>query len=126
MKAKIEHISGRNDITLKVGGKTNNLFSYKNGILAFQLDVPKNGTTVEITATNTDGQDKESVKLLYKVQPTVPKPIVTMVRPARSPQTVVKPSYRVEATVQHVTNKNDITVKVGGKSISSSAISLLC
>ena len=117
LKAKIEHISGRNDITLKVGGKTNNLFSYKNGILAFQLDVPKNGTTVEITATNTDGQDKESVKLLYKVQPTVPKPIVTMVRPARSPQTVVKPSYRVEATVQHVTNKNDITVKVGGKSI---------
>ncbi|MFK7948220.1 MAG: hypothetical protein AB8G11_11550 [Saprospiraceae bacterium] len=117
LKAKVQYISGRNDVTLKVGGVTNNSFSYKNGIVALQLDVPKAGTTVEITATNVDGQDKESVKLLYKGQPTVQKPVIKITRPAKSPYTSVKPSYRVEATVTNVTDKNNITVKIGSKSI---------
>lgn len=115
LRAKVDHISGRNDVTVKVGGQPNNSFSYKNGIVALQLDVPKSGTTVEIIATNADGQDKESVRLLYNVQQA--KPVVKITRPSKSPFTSGKPSYRVEATVTNVTNKNDITVKIGGKSI---------
>ena len=117
LSASIQYVSGRNDITVTVGGQVNNSFAYKNGILTLQLDVPKAGTIVEILATNADGQDKEVIRLLYNVQPTIQKPVVTITRPTKSPYTSGKPSYILEATVTNVTNQNDITVQIGGKSI---------
>jgi hypothetical protein len=117
LSANIQYVSGRNDITVTVGGQVNNSFAYKNGILTLQLDVPKAGTIVEILATNADGQDKEVIRLLYNVQPTIQKPVVTITRPTKSPYTSGKPSYLLEATVTNVTNQNDITVQIGGKSI---------
>ncbi|MFT6935814.1 MAG: hypothetical protein ACJA1N_000106 [Saprospiraceae bacterium] len=119
LKAKIQYVKGRNNIILKVNGNLVTGFTFNNQILSYQMDIANNGSTVEITATNADGQDKETVKINYNVPPTVKKPVIKMVNPSVSPYTSQRPSYTVQVTVQNVTNKSDITLKNNGKTVSN-------
>jgi hypothetical protein len=117
LQATITNVVDRNDVTLTIGGKINNSFSYKNGALSIQFDLPNGATAVVITAVNGDGNDTESVVINYNPQPTVQKPVVNIVQPGKSPYTSNTSAFMVQAMIQNVTNKNDVTVKVGGKPV---------
>lgn len=119
LKARIENVSSANDITLTIGGVKKTSFSFKNGILSIQFDIPKNGTTAVITAVNKDGQDKKSVQFKYNVPQVTPKPVINITAPNKSTYTSPKPNYTVQATIQNVTNKNQVTVKNNGKTVTN-------
>lgn len=119
VQAKIENVAVRDDITLTVNGKPNSSFGYKNNILAVQLNLADGANTVVITATNGDGKDTKSVVINYNPQPTVQKPIVNIVSPSESPYASNTPAYTVQANIQNVTDKNDVTVKIGGKAVTN-------
>jgi large repetitive protein len=119
IQAKIENVSARENITLTVNGVSNTTFGYKNNILALQLNLVNGANTVVITANNADGNDSKSVVINYNTKPNVPKPVVSMVSPEKTPYTSNTAVYTVIANIQNVADKNEITVKVDGKAVTN-------
>jgi hypothetical protein len=76
---------------------------------------------VEITATNTAGQDQESTTIIYRVNnPAVP-PVVTITNPASNPSTVNVNTAAIQATVLNVDGPQQIQVNVNGVALTNFA-----
>ena len=120
VKAKVQNVNGKSDITFELNGNTTNNFSYNK----FTKEVTANVTlrtgnnTVFIEAENKDGKASDQVNIIYKnVQITRP-PSVRIERPRNNSSTTTS---RVEliADVKNVTVKSDVDVFLNGNRINN-------
>ena len=120
IKATIKNVTRKQDITLKINGQTSSNFSFSGSTLSASVKLKKGRNTITISAKNNDGTDSESVRITYDA-PSNP-PTVNINTPNNN-DVVDKNIITVRATVQNVTRKQDVTVKLNGQSISNFSLS---
>ena len=120
IKATVENITSRNDITFKVNGNQLNSFSFDKFTkeLSANIILEKGNNTVRIEAQNNDGTASDQVNLIYQeIQITRP-PKVTISQPRKNSKTT-KATVELIASVSNVDSKENIDVFLNGKSISN-------
>jgi large repetitive protein len=106
--AEVKNVLGRENIVVKQNGVTNYTFNYNSETDRLEAGVVlvPGMNTFEITATNSCGSDVEIISVNYQDCKT---PIVTMVSPTVSGQTVTSAAFNLSAVVQNASNQQ-ITV----------------
>jgi large repetitive protein len=123
VKATIDHIDSRDQVTLTVNGRTSTDFSYNRG--AFETTVPltlSNEATVTIRARNRQGEDEVSATIrrngnVEPAPPTVRKPDVSISTPADNSESTVE-SVNFKATTRNVDNRSELRVTLNGTTVS--------
>lgn len=122
IRAKIEYVNSKSNIVFKINGKETRDFSFNRRRNIFNANVGLNlgYNLFEISAMNQDGEDQESVIFNY-VEVTdknpnnkLPPPVITVIRPSKSPHHTNQEHQKIRATINHVKSKKDVTFKVNG------------
>ncbi len=116
ISATILNITTSSEISYRVNGVLNSGFFFNpaNGSFSSSISLNEGPNTIEIKATNTVGQDKEILSIIYQKPVTIQPPIVTIYNPGVNPYTVTTNSAAVNATVLNVSSASNISVKVNG------------
>ncbi len=106
--AEVKNVLGRENISVKQNGVTNYTFNYNSETDRLEAGVVlvPGMNTFEITATNSCGSDVEIITVNFQ---DCKSPIVTMVSPTVSGQTVTSATFNLSAVVQNASNQQ-ITV----------------
>lgn len=121
VQALVKYVAGASNITLRINGQlsTNFTYSASSEMMDFTTALVQGANVVEITGTNTAGQDQASTTIIYRINnPTVP-PVVTITNPSANTTTVSTNTYPISATVLNVDGQQNIQVLVNGVSISN-------
>ena len=113
ISATITNVIDRNTVVFRVNGIVSTNFTYTSQTNRFEADILlQQGTnTIEITASNTCGNDVEVTTVNY--QPCL-APIVLFTDPVSTNMSVSSTSYTVHADLYHVTDRNNIAFTVNG------------
>jgi hypothetical protein len=115
LKASIQHIRSKAQLTFLINNKTTSNFSYSAGSFSARVNLREGSNTLEIRAKNEDGEDKEVQRITYFKQK---RPVVSISQPSNNFK-VSNPKLPFRATVKYVNNKNDIQLTLNGKTISA-------
>lgn len=117
--AIVSNVDTRSGIQVQVNGVSVSNFSYQpsTGNLSIPVSLANGSNSVSITASNSAGSDTKSTSLILNL-PKKP-PVVDIRTPNTDPFISAQPSVNVTASVQEVSNRNDISVKVNGNTLSS-------
>ena len=121
VKAKVEHVSSSQDISLVINGVSSSQFTYNTAsqLMEFTTSLVTGANLIQITGTNDYGQDTETTTIIYqKIDPILP-PVVTITTPTQPSYTVNSSSTPIVVTVLNVAGKNDIDVVVNGSPITN-------
>ena len=117
VQATLQNIDKKQQIELTVNGSRVTQFNYQanNGKLTAVVDLRPGSNTIQIEATNDDGTDSDQVSVSFdKVQP----PIVQITAPDNGDR-FDQQQIDFTATVQHVSNRNDIDLRLNGTRVTS-------
>lgn len=128
--ATINHVDSKSNITFKLNGRKTNNFSYNTytGKLTASVNLESGSNTVLIKATNEAGSDSDDTEIKYKKgrdvvnsKPVtfVKTPIVKITTPNSNPYDASRSTAGIVATVKHVESRDDITIKVNGKTVNN-------
>lgn len=120
VQAHIQHINGAQDITVKINGISTQNFNYlsSNQQLSINAGLNLGSNTVQITATNSAGQDTETTTIIYKRQTSATPPVVHITDPATN-ITVSSSQYNLSAIVQNVNNSSNIDLVINGVGVNN-------
>jgi hypothetical protein len=113
VQAILRNVSDKKGVKLLVNGKSID-FNFNRGELNAEVTLSNSRNTITVKGENKDGKDEASVTVMY-TKPAAPKPTVNFTSPSRNGETVKKGKYTFKATVANVSRKEDITVKLNGK-----------
>src|SRR5690554_3476482 len=122
VKASIENISSRNQLTVVFNDKLFNDYSFTSGSsinFTANLNLTAGINTLTITGKNDVGTDRDETVIIYTRQPTSSTgypPKVNITTPSVSPYSTTKGMETVIAQVENVSSKNEIDVKINGVS----------
>lgn len=120
LNANVQHVNSKSDITVKINGISTQNFSYSssNNQVSVNIGLSEGANSVQVIGSTNAGQDSETATIIYKRRETVTPPIVHITQPS-SNVTVGTQSYLIQATIQHVTNANDIDLIINGTVINN-------
>jgi large repetitive protein len=121
VKARVRFVQGAQQIVLRINGQVSTNFAYSasSELMTFTTGLVPGANIIEITGTNTAGQDQESTTIIYREpNPTLP-PVVTITNPVANPHTVSIATAPIAATVLNVDGSQNIQVLVNGTPISN-------
>ncbi len=121
VKARVRYVAGASQIVLRINGQVSTNFTYSasSELMNFTTGLVPGANIIEITGTNTAGQDQESTTIIYREpNPTLP-PVVTITNPVANPHTVSTGTAPIAATVLNVDGAQNIQVLVNGTPISN-------
>lgn len=104
--ARIQNAANK-DVTMTVNGQRS-LFNLRGESLSANVGLKEGVNTIEITARNAAGQDRESITVTFD-KPILP-PKVAFNAPSANNSTVNTSGYSVRATVRNVTDKDNIII----------------
>ena len=116
--ATVDHVSIKSQVNVNVNGKnlSNFDFNANQGIVTFDANLMLGANTVTVTASNNVGSDSKSTTIIYRKPEEKHPPVVTFIDPVQNPTTVYSSTKNIEAKVEHVNSKNDISVRINGVS----------
>lgn len=116
VKASVQNINSKNDISIIVNGISTPNFSYNSvtKTLSISTNLILGSNAFMITATNQSGNDSKNLTILYQTDVHLPKPVITFVTPSANPFSTTQSPINFLAKVTGVNSKNDITLKVNG------------
>lgn len=114
--AKVEHVGGASDITLKINGVVSTSFAFSNSskLMTFTTNLVEGSNVIEIKGVNSFGQDIESTTIVYKKTLAQAPPVVEITYPATDNQIFNSPNIELLATVLNVASASNIQVLVNG------------
>ncbi|WP_052599667.1 hypothetical protein [Aureispira sp. CCB-QB1] len=116
VSATIDHVTGRNNVTCTVNGQANSNFNFSGTSFTLaNLNLQEGANTIVITGRNAAGQDSKSTVIIYEPVVQLPRPIVTITQPNRNPYTTQNNRININATIQHVANRNNVTFTFNGR-----------
>jgi hypothetical protein len=151
VSSRIVNVDNRNGVSFKVNGRTDNSFTYNNGVFSAKVDVTNvtsSSISIVVTGTNSAGTDSESKTASMSscnsgnnnpntVNPntgtitnppnggntgnTTAKPTVNFTAPRLGRAT--RTPTTVKATVTGVSQKSQITFKVNGQNVTNFSLS---
>ena len=117
VNAQLERVKSKTDVTFSLNGQNTRNFNYntRTGIVSANIDLREGQNTVKVTGRNKYGEDSETVYVIFN-RPVVaePVPTVNITRPSNDPYTTSDSRYRVEARIQNVSSKQDVSFRVNG------------
>ncbi|MFB6258504.1 MAG: hypothetical protein ABEH38_07405 [Flavobacteriales bacterium] len=115
VKAGVEGIASRHDITVVHNGNEVNDFNYypNNGALTMNRSLDPGANTFRIKVQDQGGSDRAQQRFILRDQQEAP-PDVNFKRPASSGNTVSSAGYRVRAVIDHVSSPSQIAFKMNG------------
>ncbi|MEX1190504.1 MAG: hypothetical protein WEA99_00930 [Brumimicrobium sp.] len=121
VEAKVKHVDGKSDITLRINGNSTNNFNYSTSseIMNFNASLVNGANIIEITGTNEYGQDLETTSIIYQKSDPVSPPNVNITNPLSNNHVSTQSTIQIGATVLNVSSQQDIAVTVNGSSISN-------
>lgn len=117
---KVLFVNQKNNISVVVNGSVLNNFSYNfnNKEVKFLANLVQGSNTVQIIATNIDGQDQANTLVIYQPVQIAKPPVVNIYSPLNG--TVVNvPNVTVQGNAMNVSSKNNVTVLINGQSTSN-------
>ncbi len=118
VKARVQHVSSINDITVRVNGVGTRVFNFdtKSGELTLRtMNLRQGDNDINIRATNSAGAAEASLVLRYAMpQP----PVVTITEPQQNGNTNQN-RIPVMATITNVSKPQDVTFQVNGATITA-------
>jgi len=114
--ASISNVTNKRDITMTLNG-TKQSFNYRNGILSSSVNLKNGKNTLIIKGSNLDGSDEDRLTMNYKPVILVKKPNVYFTAPAKPGAKASKAKYIIKATVENVTSKGNIILKLNNKKL---------
>ena len=115
IQAEILNIISANQISFTVNGQQSTNFTFNANTHQFQSPIVLNtgANNVNITATNSEGMDSESVIINYKPV-TGPPPVVNITNPSGNPHYATVKPININATIENVTSASQIQVLYNG------------
>lgn len=114
IRATIENVNDRNDVTFTLNGSARN-FSFSNGELRANIPLREGENVVKIQARNSAGADAAEVSIIRALR--ILPPTVDITEPTGSRVESAADNIRLSAQVRHVENKSDIRLVVNGRDI---------
>lgn len=118
LRANVNHVNSSNDVTFRQDGEVNHDFTYNPITDLFQSTVQlRPGQNIfRIRGVNQDGSDEATMIIIQRREDvsTPMPPVVTITDPSSNPQTVNQTTYTVRATIENVSNAQNVTVQFNG------------
>ncbi len=114
LRARVENISDKRDISVKVNGQSQSSFTFASatGELTLPMTLNSGPNVVVVRASNSAGNDEKTVRINYT---PAQLPVVKITEPENN-ATVNTPMVTLKATVRYVSDKKSVSVIVNGKS----------
>jgi large repetitive protein len=111
--AEVSKVKTKEEILVSVNGiSISNFTIIKNEVRA-TIDLIAGSNTILVRATTDGGTAQDQVRVIYDL-PTPKVPVVNITSPRDNSTTEIA-TIQVQATVQYITSKSDITFKINGK-----------
>lgn len=119
IEAKIDFVPNVSGVTFRFNNQIYTNFSYNpnTGNFAADVNLNRGNNYFEIIGKNQDGEDQGFGTIIY--QPQVQPPIITMQKPASSPETTKIPNQPIQARIQYVSAKEDIDFYFNGQPVTN-------
>ena len=117
VRATVQNVTRKQDVTFKVNGQTVSNFSLSGSKINGSARLKEGKNVIIISVKNNDGQDKDQVIVTYKPKVILPKPVVKFITPSRSGINSKKQRYTVKISVENVTSKGDIQMNFNQKAL---------
>lgn len=116
--AQVENVSSKSEINVMVNGVSTTNFNYNNTTKTVVLNAHllSGSNTVRIVATNSYGSDMDETHFTSTRSPQAP-PVVNIVTPSIRPYTATQDVVGIEASVENISEKHQLEVKVNGNVI---------
>lgn len=116
LRAEVTRVSRKTDVRMTVNGASTRNFQYSNGQVQANLNLREGENIVEISGRNQYGEDTKSVVIVRQEdQPSINPPSVRITRPSTDPYNTSNQTVRVEADIDNVRSKSDVTFRVNGQ-----------
>jgi hypothetical protein len=110
VKAKINNVTSKQQVSVNYNGVNVLNFNYYNGSIDFPVILNAGNNNVVISATNKAGSDSKSAAIVYAGAP----PQITITNPSTNPYTSNSTPVTINANIINVSSSNDITAKFNG------------
>lgn len=119
MIATVMNVDTKSQITVSKDGQVIDqvLYTFDAGTkkVSFNTSLDAGVNEFTVTGTNTAGTDSKTAEIAYREStPPCDKPVITMINPSISNNTVENNTYYASASLAHVTSINQIQFKVNG------------
>lgn len=116
--AKVDNIVSKQNIEVRLNGiqTTNFTFNTSSGDVQFTAGLNLGVNTIRISANNPYGNDFDETQIIYRrgVASTGTPPVVNILTPSTSPYTTAQPYENIIASINNVTQKQEVEVRVNG------------
>jgi large repetitive protein len=119
VEAEIQHLTNRNELTVTVNGLPNYSFNYNasNDRFNVQVLLEAGENTIRIQANNKCDEEFVVIKVIYTPDVVAgTPPSVVFTQPSTDRYTTTDQNYMVNARVERVKSKTDISLLVNGQS----------
>ena len=118
VRATVTNADGNRSVTFTVNGDSKAQFSLQETDLSATVENLREGeNTLSISARNNDGVAEANVKVIYQPKPIALKPVVRFIVPSRPGTTARTQQAQVRASVQHISEKDEVQLERNGKLI---------
>lgn len=114
--ADVLYVSNKRDITFTLNGRTQNFrYDANRQQVTADVNLSEGENRIKIEARNRDGSAKDEAVLYFEPQ-NYDLPTVRITKPYSDPHQTKNTKEVIEAKIEHVGGKEDITYRVNGKS----------
>jgi hypothetical protein len=119
--ASVLNVSTKNQVEVKVNGQVTTNFTFLNSTVSLNIPLSPGATTVDVKGTNQDGVDQKQTIINYRkpIAYTPNPPVVTITSPSANPYNSTEAQVSFAATVQHVSARNQVEVKINGQAVTN-------
>lgn len=116
VNATVLNVNNKSQINVLLNGSNVSNFNFNAAtkLVSFTASLIEGVNTVNITGSNNDGVDSETMTIIRKRREKPTPPIVSFIDPINNPKTVYSAVYNVVAKVQHVDGPGNIQLKING------------
>ena len=116
VEARVKHVELKQQVQVRINGVSTNNFVFDAIAerVNFTTSLVSGANSIEIKATNDQGEDVETTTIIFIRQDPINPPVVDILTPIENNKEVSLPSKTVQATLLNVASANDIVVQVNG------------
>lgn len=121
IRATVRNVNTREEITMRVNGRELRSFTFEAAreTLQADLDLDAGSNRVEIIAQNRAGSSTDEVTIIYRPADTRKPPVVRITLPDQANTTTTKSTANIEATIENVSNRADVSLLLNGRNINA-------
>lgn len=122
LRAQLEQVRAKEELAVVLNGVAVRAFDFDASAQSLRatLRLREGANRIEVVANTANGKASDAVDLRFqKPEPQGPAPIIQLVQPAASNTIAHMNPYGIQANVEHVNKKEDITLLVNGIAVTN-------